>query len=294
MNESNDEFRKVDYVLQYKKRKVKIVLYSFLLLINLIMFIPDFCIIINRLVFYKLDFVMFPLYVLFLISLLLIFIFSREIRSYFGNKIIISDAAITIKRAALGKTYIISKSCILGKRAIESRGNKWIMIYLKNGKKISTGRLNCGHTVFENVYDEFKLEEVENIKTPVYADDNIDMDKEELVIRRNYLFPILSYFMLSIFIMGVLLLSSGFNYKYGSQDDFHISGTILSKGIQKGKVEQYKIIVLEDKSTKEYSINVNSKVYKEFVLNSKISIRGKRGSLGILYNINFLKRNTKQ
>lgn len=287
MYELDEDLKKVGYVLQYKKRKAKIYIFLPVLLFIMYMFFPMFGMLFGGLIFHKLIFNMFGLYFVLLFSIIGIFAIGRDVLSYFGNKIIISDSFVTIRRVVLGKTYIISKDCIVGKRGFEGRNEKWIYLYLKNGKKVSTGCLHCSHKVFEKIYNEFDFDEIRNKKgLPDFYND-VEITKDKFIVKTNYIFPVLNYLMLIVFIVGCIFLSSRFNYNYGPQDKFQINGTVVSKEISNGKANQYKMIVIEDNGPQEYNVEVSSKIYEKFDLKDKISITGKRGSLGILYDINY-------
>lgn len=126
---------------------------------------------------------------------------------YIGNKITVSHSFITIKRPALGKTYIISKRILIAKQMVSIINrieNYQIILYLKNGRKIKTGFLYCkGRGEFYKIYREFKCQEIaagKNSHDP--ADDEINQG--DFIIKTNHFVKVLV--LLPILMMTALII----------------------------------------------------------------------------------------
>lgn len=81
---------------------------------------------------------------------------------------------------------------------------------------------------------------------------------------------------MTLFIITILFLSTGFNYNFGTQNDFNLNGIIVDKR-EKTKLPAIVAITVRDENTSEkYKIDVSNNTYKKFDLNDKINISGKR------------------
>ena len=287
-----DKNSQVGTVIRYRKGKGPLYLYAFIFLLSGLGFdisVPDM---INVLVYGKLNFVIQSVYPMFLMALfscgILIIIYL-----VLYNKMILSNSFITIKRFELGKTYTIAKKCIIGKCMISksTRGGDvyQIHIYLKNGKKISTGSMmHCDKYEANRIYEKIDCQPI--LEEEVKSFDFSAINAGDLVVNTNYIFLLTAYLPIILTVIGGLLLTTGFNYKYGVQKDFQVSGIVMNKetGESKGTV-YYKIIVMEDNTSEKYRIGVNKKTYDQYAPDNKVSVVGKKGILGILYNIVFEK-----
>lgn len=297
MNESKNDFGKEGSIIQYEKLARKAFGPGFLFLFGMfifVLFLPD---IIDVLVHGKLNFDMTGSYIEVLFPLSFLGLSIGGLLNYFGNKITISESFIKIRKTAFGKTHIISPRCVRGKftlfTSVRGREEYRIILYLKNGKKISTGCLNCNSKEFDKINKEFKFKEIIDrrmLKEKLANLNNEEIDNGDFVTKHNYFLKMITFFPLILLIIGVFLLSSGFNEKCGVQDNFHVNGVVVDKKAGKNKNSvYYNIRVLEDNTSKEYNIDVDSKSYEYCNLNGKLQITGKRGSMGILYDVYFRK-----
>lgn len=299
------------YEVKYQKIKIRVFIFAFILLLGILISFLSFYWIISVLIAGEIDFNAKDIYLLFLFSIMLIYVSVRQLVVYYGNKITISNSFISIVRADKGKIYkIYKKSIIAKKKAVTFNRDRrslfyrflgfspftigFISIFLKNGKMINTGPLNCSEEDLEKISKEFSCKEITGMKPwKKQVSDLIDYNTDDgyFIKKTNGFFPKITLFSVTSLVIGLFLLLSGFNEVIGIQESFHLSGKVvhmtIDKPIRKGigsKVE-YKIEVLDDITHKKYDIEVNSNLYAQYNLNNKITIDGKRGSLGILYDI---------
>lgn len=297
MADNRKSLKKAEEIIKYKKPKGRVILYGFLFLFGMFMFIFSFRDVIDALICGKLHFDMINSYIVLMFSASCLLLSIGSLLSYFGNKITISEPFIKIKRVALGKTYIISQSCIMAKStvftSVKGMVNYQVLLYLKGGKKINTGPLNCKARDFYEIDANFKYKNITNrkkMKEERAKLKNVEIADGDLKIKTNYLFQMLTFFPLIVLTIGIPLLVSGFNYKCGVQNNFHVSGIVLDKKLEKSKnIAKYKLVVLEDNTSEKYKIDVSSNVYDRYNVNSKIKITGTKGSLGIPYGLRFIK-----
>ena len=242
MNESRNDFGKEGNVITYKKHKGRFFMCVYMFLFGIFLFVVTLKKIIDTLIYGKLDFDMLGTYLVFFCSLFFLLLSIGSLISYLGNKIIISDSFITIGKAAFGKKYTISPKCIMAKYTVftsYNMANYQILLYLKNGKKINTGCLNCkGKEEFDKINKEFKCKEITDrkmLKEEIANLKNGEINEGDFVKQTKYLLKILTLFPLIMLIIGVFLLSSGFNEKCGAQDNFHVTGIVLDKKAEKNK-----------------------------------------------------------
>lgn len=280
-------------IIKYVKLKGRLFINLGFLLVGITMFIICLKDIIDALVFNKVILDMKGSYTVFLFSVVCLLVSLRSLVSYFGNKIMISKDFLTIKRAVIGRVYKIPLKSIIGKRKVSSSSkgfnNYEIIFYLKSGKKISTGFLNCKDSEIDKIYSDFNFKEIEGSsvhknKSDFYRTETYD---EELFIKANLFFPILSYMLIGVFVTGTILLLSGANSKFGTQQNFKVSADIVNKQIVKNK-GQYKFIVLSGDSSEKQEIVVDEHTYSQYEINHKINIYGKKGCLGIVYDLKFV------
>lgn len=143
-------------------------------------------------------------YGVFIFSLFSLIISIGNLLSYFANKITISESFIIIRRAVLGKTYVIPKKNIIAKTIIftSARGmyQYQILLYLKSGKTINTGLLNCREDEFHRIDDEFKFKKVTRRKDLRWEKINFDADrikKEDFKVKFNYFISVVSFVILA-------------------------------------------------------------------------------------------------
>lgn len=297
MKESKKDSAKDGNVITYEKVIGRFFICGFIFLFGMILLSTTLNKIVDVLIYGKLNFDMGGTYLVYFCSLFFLLISVGSLIGYFGNKITISDSFIVIRKAALGKKYTISQKYIVAKQTVFTSykmDNYQIILYLKNGKKVNTGLLNCkGKEEFEKINRELKFEEIissKMLKEKIAKLKNDEINENNFVKQTNYFLKLITLSPLIILILGIFLFSSGFNEEYGMQDNFHVTGIVVDKKAEKDKNNiNYNIVVLDDNTSQKYKIDVNSNVYNYCDLNNKINIIGKRGSLGILYNIYFLK-----
>jgi hypothetical protein len=293
MKDTKSDFNKDENAIEYLKPKARIFLYGFIFVFGLCMFIISLGDILDVLINGKLNFDIRDSYVVIMFSDFCLLLTIGRLLGYFGNKIFISGTFIIIKRAAIGKMYKVSQTCLLTKSVIftSAKGidDYKIFLYLKNGKRIGTGYLNCKGEEFEKIYNNFKCKGMTNKnawKRERINSQKVKIGEDDLVIKNNYFFPLLTYFPLISLIIGAFLVASGFNYKYGNQENFHVRGIVTDKKIAKNKGNiYYKIVIKDSNTSEEYTIDVNRNTYDKYESDKKINIYGTKGSLGMLYDI---------
>ncbi|GMQ57212.1 hypothetical protein AN1V17_16070 [Vallitalea sediminicola] len=293
MSETNNNFNKEESLIKYAKPKFRVFVNIYLFIIGLAMFIYPLVEIIDTLMYNKINFHIIGLYATLIFASLMLLISINSLLSYFGNKIYISDGFIKIKKASLGRMYLISKKCVIGKKTIVTRkgmDNYQILLYLRNGKKINTGLLNCKSKDFNKIDNKFDFKKIRNKNELKEEQANYEIEESDYLTKTNYLIPIISFYTpLIVLIIIISLLSSGYNHKYGEQDDFQVNGIVIDMNSEGDSDNtDYTIVVLEDYTLVKHKIDVSRNTYNKYEINSKIHILGTRGSLGIIYGIRFL------
>jgi hypothetical protein len=287
------DYEKEEKAIKYNKPKGRVLLFGFCFLFSIAIFIHSLHEIINVLVFDKINFDMNMVYIAFIFSLFILFGSIVQLIGYFGDEIIISESFIMIRKAAFGKVYKVSQRCIIAKdttfTSVKGLDFYVIILYLKNGKRINTGDLNCKGKDINKIDEKFKFKKFTSrkaLKEEGANLNNIQMNEGDFVSKTNHFIQVTTFFPLILLIIVVFLLASGFNYKCGVQESINVNGIVVNHKIEKNKDnETYNITVLEDKTNEKYNIMVNRIQYKEFYLRSKIKITGKKGKLGILFDI---------
>lgn len=160
--------------------------------------------------------------------------------------------------------------------------NYQILLFFKSGKRVNTGMLYCKSNEFETINIRFKFRQISR-KKEIKSEFTQDTTSR-ITISRNIAFPFLVYLPLIISVVTLWLLNSGFNTNYGIQSDFAINGIVIEKSFDKDNAT---LVVIDNKSNKTYKIDVRKNIVDRFEERQKITIRGKRGSMGLLYNIHY-------
>ncbi|MHC1686041.1 MAG: hypothetical protein AB6733_24450 [Clostridiaceae bacterium] len=278
--------------LKYKKLRGRYIGTTLLLLFFGLIFIVSLGQVIGLLTSDKIEFDAIWSYIMLMFSSAMVAFFTELLQSYIGNKITISDFFIKIRRGALGKTYTIAKSAIIAKQSvcmsIKGRDTCKVIFYLKNGKKISTGDLNCYLEDFNNIDKVFKFKRFSDLKLSKLDKANlktVELNENDYVTKTNYLFRSLTFVPLILSIVVAILLFSGFN-SIGSNDNFLINGTVVNKKAEENKKSIHYEITVQSNTT-YYDIDVSKNIYLFCYVNENITIKGNRGRLGIPYNIYF-------
>ncbi len=300
-------------LIKYTKYRGRVFLYAYLLLVGAYIFIFSVLNISNVLLYNKYKFDLIISYGMLMFTLFIIFISIFNLIDYFSNKIFISDLFIKIKRATLGKEYIISKNCVVGKQTIitsvKGMNNSKVLLFLKNGKTISTGHLNCKTkdlNIINNMLDFKEISDRKSLKKSVENKDsmlstlsktvdskrtlllNNKINENDFKVRTNYIFPVITFSPLILLLIIASLLFTGYNHKYGKQEKIEIRGKVYDMKIEKQENDtNYMIVVLEDTTHEDYQIDVSKDIYYQYNINEGIMISAIRGSLGIIYDIKF-------
>jgi hypothetical protein len=283
-----DENVEAGMVIKYSKKKKLYLCGIVLFFIASVGFIISLSHILVVLLYGKFDFDMPMMYIIFVFSLVL-FALSIFVLLSTSNEIILSDANITINRFDIGKSYTVAKKCLLGKQLVakSTKGKDAYRIdfHLKNKRVISTGIMRgCPETEAREIYEKINCPPI--LQDTLKNSESYVVAEEDFVVETNYVFLLIAYLPVILPIIGVMFLSIGYMHKHGVPEHFELSGIVLQKNITKSKgYEYYHFTVQEDDSAEEYSIEVGPTIYEEYSDNDRIDIIGKRGYLGILYDI---------
>ena len=214
MKETKNDCDKVVNEIKYKKLKGRVWGYGFLFFIGSFLLIFSLRDITDIIISGKLYSDKNDLYGVLMFSSFCLLLSIENLLGYFGNKIIITESFIIIRRAALGKTYTISKRCIMAKTMVFTSAKVMdqyqILLYLKNGKKLNTGLLNCKGEEFNRIDNEFKCKRITKrkiLKEELANLKGVEIDEGDFGVKTNYLFPLLTYSPLVLLIIAGYLLA---------------------------------------------------------------------------------------
>lgn len=212
--------------------------------------------------------------------------------SYLGNDFMITNKRIFIRKGLQGILYKIDFEDIVAFTHLSqtSRGttSHYICIYLKSNKMIKSGNLFINN---DNLKDllfvlNSKIKRIiisgkqyKKIKKCDYA--NYDIE-----IKRNILFPIISFAPFLIALMMLVLYVGGVN-ENGKQNDIKVFGFIEQKLIHYDKNNQisgYSMVIIDEETNKKYDIDINDEIFSMFEDGDKVLIKAKKGVLGIVYD----------
>jgi hypothetical protein len=206
-NESKKDFSKQGNVLKYEKKKWLVIFASFALIYFIPMFWGVLKNIISIFIYNKSNSNIKSQYIIFIAISAFLLVYSVILLGYFGNKIIISESYIIIKRAILAKTYTINRKSIIGSHTVMTPkgSNYFIIFYLESGKAISTGYLYCTNKEELNkINNKLKFKPYMNIKNHSEKLDKVG--NKDFIVENNFIVALPIYFFSMVIIVTILFL----------------------------------------------------------------------------------------
>jgi len=216
--------------------------------------------------------------------------------SYILNQLVITNKRIFIRKGLNGKLIILYFSYIVAFQNIHisSKGGdiEKICFFLNNGDKIRTGdlyikteSLKCLLEILNN-----KISKKVNTRKQIKELKKDKGSKCVVITTKKLIFPAISTIPFLIALIMIFLYISGYNEK-GVQQNVYILGTVKEKHIDSdnNKVTGHKITVITNTGNEKYMIPIDEQHYNMFKESDTISIRAKKGSLGLVYDESFYK-----
>lgn len=212
--------------------------------------------------------------------------------SYFGNKFIVTDKRIIIRKGITGTVHKINFSDIYAYShySYTAKGftshNIWI--YLKSGKRIQSGNLYIKKDNLSYLIDTLSSKVNHTLMTKIeYKDYKKQCNTNcDIKTSRNVIIQGISLFPFITALIMLVLYGVGFNEK-GKQTYIQVSGSVVGKSVNYNEDNEesgYDLVVIKDITEEKYKISVNKEIYDMFNEKDKVFIEAKKGLLGIVYD----------